>query len=62
MTVKELINELNKMPADAEVMYYDGDNGWITVEECTHETEVVKQIYSPVPEIMTGNFVILTEC
>lgn len=61
MTVKELINELNKMPLDAKVMYYDGDNGWTTVEECTHETEVVKQIYARNPEIMTGNFVILTD-
>lgn len=28
MTVAELIKELEKMPQDAEVMYYDGDNGW----------------------------------
>ena len=30
MTVKELIKILQKMPQDAEVMYYDGDNGWTT--------------------------------
>lgn len=30
MTVKELIKKLQKMPQDAEVMYYDGDNGWVT--------------------------------
>ena len=30
MTVEELIKELEKMPQDAEVMYYDGDNGWTT--------------------------------
>lgn len=30
MTVKELIKVLEKMPQDAEVMYYDGDNGWTT--------------------------------
>ena len=28
MTVAELIKELEKMPQDAEVMYYDGDDGW----------------------------------
>ena len=28
MTVEELIKELEKMPQDVEVMYYDGDNGW----------------------------------
>ena len=30
MTVKELIKELEKQPQNAEVMYYDGDNGWTT--------------------------------
>lgn len=30
MTVKELIKELKKQPQNAEVMYYDGDNGWVT--------------------------------
>jgi hypothetical protein len=30
MTVKQLIKVLEKMPQDAEVMYYDGDNGWTT--------------------------------
>lgn len=33
MTVKELIKELEKMPQNAEVMYYDGDNGWTTPSE-----------------------------
>ena len=28
MTVKELINQLEKMPQDAKVIYFDGDNGW----------------------------------
>ena len=28
MTVGELIKKLEKMPQDADVMYYDGDNGW----------------------------------
>lgn len=28
MTVAELIKELEKMPQDAEVLYYDDDNGW----------------------------------
>ena len=30
MTVRELIKELQKMPQDTKVMYYDGDNGWVT--------------------------------
>lgn len=30
MTVKQFIKKLEKMPQDAEVMYYDGDNGWTT--------------------------------
>jgi hypothetical protein len=30
MTVKQLIKALEKMPQDAVVMYYDGDNGWTT--------------------------------
>ena len=30
MTVKELIQLLTKMPQDAKVMYYDGDDGWVT--------------------------------
>lgn len=28
MKVSELIQILQKMPRNAEVMYYDGDNGW----------------------------------
>ena len=31
MTVAELIKELEKMPQNEEVMYYDGDNGWTSV-------------------------------
>lgn len=30
MTVKELIQELKKQPQNAQVMYYDGDDGWTT--------------------------------
>ena len=30
MTVAELIKELKKQPQNAEVMYYDGDDGWTT--------------------------------
>lgn len=30
MTVKELIQLLTKMPPNASVMYYDGDDGWVT--------------------------------
>lgn len=28
MTVAEFIEKLSKMPQNAEVQYYDGDNGW----------------------------------
>ena len=30
MKVKDLIKQLQKMPQNANVMYYDGDNGWVT--------------------------------
>lgn len=33
MKVKDLIKELEKMPKDYEVRYYDSDNGWVTVCE-----------------------------
>ena len=33
MKVKDLIKELEKMPKDYEVCYYDSDNGWMYVSE-----------------------------
>ncbi len=36
MTVKELIEKLKKMPQDAEVMYYDGDNGWTSPSDIVY--------------------------
>lgn len=30
MKVKDLIKQLQKVPQNADVMYYDGDNGWVT--------------------------------
>lgn len=59
MTVKELIKKLNKMPQNAEVMYFDGDNGWMTVENCNHQTEVQIYAYNPCKDTRKGNFVIL---
>jgi hypothetical protein len=40
MTVKELIKELDKMPQDARVVYYDGDNGWSEIDEVQYLTEL----------------------
>ena len=59
MTVKELVKKLNKMPQSAEVMYFDGDNGWMTVESCKYQTEVRVYAYNPCNDTMKGNFVIL---
>ena len=59
MTVKELVKKLNKMPQNAEVMYFDGDNGWMTVENCSHQTEVRIYAYNQCDDTRKGNFVIL---
>jgi hypothetical protein len=61
MTVKELITMLEKMPPDAEIIYYDGDNGLCSpnVEYCT---KILTHRY-PTPEYIYGSFVDITaEC
>lgn len=59
MTVKELIKELEKMPSDAEVIYYDGDNGWCT-PNVEYTTKYPKYVYTPNSEYVHGHFVNLT--
>lgn len=59
MTVKELIEELKKMPSDAEVIYHDGDNGWCT-PNVEYITKYPKYIYSSKKECIYGQFVDLT--
>lgn len=58
MIVKELIAMLEKMPPDAEVIYYDGDNGLCSpnVEYCT---KILRRKY-PKPEYTYGSFVDIT--
>lgn len=62
MTVKALIKELQKMPQDATIKYYDGDNGWTTVMACSYQERIIDSIYNPNPNYIEGKFVILTEC
>lgn len=59
MQVKELIKILQKMPQDAEVIYYDGDNGWRT--PCPEFiTEYSEFVYSSKTRKIKGKFVDLT--
>lgn len=59
MKVKELIKILQTMPQDAEVIYYDGDNGW-----CTPRPEFITEYsafaYSSKTRKIKGKFVDLT--
>lgn len=59
MKVKELIERLEKLPADAEVVYFDGDNGWVK-PEVEYTTQLCKYAYSPKKEYVYGSFVDLT--
>lgn len=45
MTVKELIKQLEKMPQDLPVYYYDSDNGWCT-PQIQYIKNAVKNIYN----------------
>lgn len=45
MTVKELIEQLEKMPQDLPVYYYDGDNGWCA-PQVQYIENAVKSIYN----------------
>lgn len=59
MKVKELIEILQKMPQDAQVIYYDGDNGWCTPRP-EFITEYREYIYAPKSRMIKGKFVDLT--
>lgn len=59
MTVKELIEQLEKMPPNAEVIYYDGDNGW-SCPNPTYTTKYPKYVYSSKTEWVYGKFVDLS--
>lgn len=59
MTVQELIKQLEKMPPDAEVIYHDGDNGWVE-PSVEYTTKLRKYAYAPKEEYICGSFVNLT--
>lgn len=59
MKVKDLIKILQKMPQDAEVIYHDGDNGWVTPRP-EYITEYREYIYAPKSRMIKGKFVNLT--
>lgn len=60
MTVKELINQLEKMPQDAKVIYFDGDNGWCE-PKVEFTTKYLKNPYSAsASKYVYGKFVDLS--
>ena len=59
MTVKEFIAQLGKMPPNAEVIYHDGDNGWVE-PSVEYTTKLPKYIYSLKTEYIYGSFVDIT--
>lgn len=59
MQVKEFIEILQKMPQDAEVIYYDGDNGWCTPRP-EYITEHREYVYASKSRMIKGKFVNLT--
>ena len=59
MKVKELVEILQKMPQDAEVIYFDGDNGWC-VPCPQYITEYQEYVYAPSSKMVRGKFVDLT--
>lgn len=61
MTVKEFIAQLEKMPPNAEVIYHDGDNGWVE-PSVEYATKLPKYIYSLKTEYIHGSFVDITSC
>ena len=50
---------VKKMPQDARVIYYDGDNGATTVESAMHEDGIVINPYSREPQLEPANVVVL---
>lgn len=61
MTVKQLRAKLEKMPQDAEVEYYDGDNGWTIIDSVNHEDNIRSYIQSNNPRTSPANVVVLSE-
>lgn len=59
MTVKQLQKLLDKMPKDAEVGYYDGDNGLIYIEEVSHQDKIIINPWQIKPQTKPANIVIL---
>ena len=49
------------MPQDAQVIYYDGDNGATTVESVAHENCIVINPHSLEPQTEPANVVVLYE-
>ena len=59
MRVKEFIKQLAKMPPNAEVIYHDGDNGWVE-PRVEYTTKIRKYIYASKTEYINGSFVDIT--
>lgn len=61
MTVKQLQKELSKMPQDAEVIYYDGDNGATSVNEVEYRKYTYTNMWQLNPTKVPANIVVLGE-
>lgn len=59
MTVKELREKLSDMPQDAEIVYYDGDNGATTVEEVEYQNEIMLNPWAATYETRPAHIVVL---
>lgn len=59
MTVKQLMKELSKMPQNAQVIYYDGDDGATSVESVAPEGCVIINPHSREPQTEPANVVVL---
>lgn len=61
MTVKQLQKALSKMPQDAEVIYYDGDNGETSVNEVEYRNYTYTNMWKLNPTKVPANIVVLGE-
>jgi hypothetical protein len=61
MTVKQLREKLSEMPQDAEVIYYDGDNGVTYINEVEYETSIIMYPHMRNPQREDANVVVLGE-
>lgn len=59
MTVQQLQKILDTMPANAEVVYYDGDNGLTYVNNVEHRTNIVTNPWARNPQTKPANVVVL---